>query len=566
MGKTNWATLDEVLAGMGLTRDAEGKVNTSVLNKPAADLVNGLYSIEGKIADGVGGTTRGQEYNYAAEQTNILKEKLAKYTSAINKKYGLSSEGAQDRTILKAQQDAARRIEAVMPSSVGGGVSSGGYDPDAEAEALFEAYYNAVSGGGGEASAVENDKVNALISQYEERSKTEDVGALLEQIYSEAYGNINSEAAYKALDEGIGRIDKEQEAEAKSKEAYATLMDALDNYTPEYFRSKSDELYSGLIGEDKEKFDEYLDKVLKETDERDTEANIWYEVLGGEGASTEDLQMLLDRFPDASDSFRLALFDLIERNRPYDNVRKQLEREDVIAQNEEALGKLIERTGKTEDMDVETAAAFLEAVEEFLDEDGNVDTDKVSQGWYDKNIADMYNEVLEEFKPYFDEEKLIDEETYNKQLAGENAVEGEDDKEWYILRSGDNDAAEFLDKNREEANEALAELGYGNLKNPRIPSGTIIEVDGAHLLRDDGQWKYVNNNKNAYKNHVVVDGKVYKLGLELTPEEVRKYNLEQPKNNTVKTVTQTQYDDTGYRPTSYSFTAVYYDGKWYRRS
>lgn len=565
MSKYTLTVLDEVLGEMGLTRDAEGKVNTSVLNKPAADLVNGLGSIERQLAEGGGSSYSYQTYSPSAEQTNILQEKLKKYTGTISKRYGLANEGALDRTILKAQQDAARRIEAAVPGASGGGGGSD-YDPEAEVEALFEAYYNAVSGGSGKVSAVENDKVNALLSRYEERSKTEDAGALLEQIYSEAYGDINSEAAYKALDEGIGRIDKEQEAEAKSKEAYATLMDALDNYTPEYFRSKSDELYSSLIGEDKEKLDEYLDKILKETDERDTEANIWYEVLGGEDASTEDLQMLLDRFPDASDSFRLALFDLIERNRPYDNVRKQLEREDVIAQNEEVLGELIKSVGKIEDMDVETAAAFLEAVEEFLDEDGNVDTDKVSQGWYDKNIADMYAEVAKEFKPYFDEEKRVDEETYNKQLAGENAVEGEDGKEWYILRSSDNDAAEFLEKNREEANKALAELGYGNLKNPRIPSGTIIEVDGAHLMCDDGQWKYVNNNKNSYKNHVVVDGKTYKLGLELTPEEVRKYNLEQPKNNTVKTVTQTQYDDIGYRPTSYSFTAVYYDGKWYRRS
>ena len=54
MGKTNWAVLDEVLGEMGLQRNAEGKVNTSALNKPAADLVNGLYSIEEKIAGGGG--------------------------------------------------------------------------------------------------------------------------------------------------------------------------------------------------------------------------------------------------------------------------------------------------------------------------------------------------------------------------------------------------------------------------------------------------------------------------------------------------------------------------------
>lgn len=549
MGKTNWATLDEVLAGMGLTRNAEGKVNTSVLNKPAADLVNGLYSIEGKIADGVGGTTRGQEYNYAAEQTDILKKKLAKYTSAINKKYGLSNEGAQDRTILKAQQDAARRIEAVMPSSVGGGVSSGGYDPDAEAEALFEAYYNAVSGGGGKVSAVENDKVNALLSQYEERSKTEDVGALLEQIYSEAYGGINSEAAYKALDEGIGRIDKEREAEAKSKEAYATLMDALDNYTPEYFRSKSDELYSGLIGEDKEKFDEYLDKVLKETDERDTEANIWYEVLGGEGASTEDLQMLLDRFPDASDSFRLASFDLIERNQPYDNVRKHLEREAAYDANEKVLADLMSGTPKTEDMDAAAAEEFLKDVDEFLDEEGKLDTGKVRQEWWDKNVADMYAEVWEKYGDYFEEERRIDEETYEKQLVGEKAIAEKDGEKWYVLRSGENDAAEFLAKpeNQDEVIDALKEHGYNNLKNPDIKSGTVIEVDGVHLIYDDGQWRYVTNNMNAYKNRVVVDGKTYRLARELTDFEIRLAKLGTPDKNTEKA----------------NGAYVYYNGKWY---
>ena len=621
MGKTTttgWKTLDEVAAKLGLTMGADGELDTSGLGRNEAKLVNDLYALAQNRDPSVGENY--QIYNPAAEQKNILREKLKKYTGVVGKRYGLSNEGALDNTVLKAQRDAARRIDADVSTTAGGG--SGGYDLDAEAEAIFEKYYKATGGGSGASAKVgagaktgtaagtqydtsdmrdgEEEIVNELLGEYQKGMNSEDKWGLSERIYSSAYGGIDSEAAYKMLSEGIaelektrpdtdivdeilakfqnlrhtaskdailGRVDEmydltkeerqrlvqELDTLYKKDGAYDELIDAVNNGTIEYMKAKEEELIPYLSAEELAEYDKYLEEYLANDDEKSREANEWYVAAGEEDASVEDLRLILDKFPNASDHFRLALFDLIEEKERAEALDEYKEGKTEKEANEEVLDGLIESTAKTKDMTAKDATDFLEAIDEYLNEDGELDTSKVSQEWWDKNMADRYAEVLEEFGPYFEKK----EKTYERQLAGERAIPSEDGKEWYILRSAENDATDFLEEHWEEADDALEEQGYDNLENPRIPDGVIIKVEGARLIRDGGQWRYVTNDKNAYKSQFVVGGvtHLHSPRRELTAADIEKYGLDQADKG------KAQFVKTG---GNNGFYAIYFDGKWHR--
>ena len=160
----------------------------------------------------------------------------------------------------------------------------------------------------------------------------------------------------------------------------------------------------------------------------------------------------------------------------------------------------------------EEADAYIENLRALVNEDETPKTELISEEFYKSYVKPEIDEFKSVLGAYRAEADRIASETYQKQMAGEKPVVV-NGKKWYVANSPEGDVEAFMKENKEAVNEALGE--YGNAKNPSIPDGTVIKVNGASLYYDKtgDSWCYLAENPT--ENSVTpgafgMDDKAYK--------------------------------------------------------
>jgi len=150
-------------------------------------------------------------------------------------------------------------------------------------------------------------------------------------------------------------------------------------------------------------------------------------------------------------------------------------------------------------MTPESADAYIKALESLLNADGTPNTDLISEELYKNHIEPEREEFESVWGKYREEAERITNETYQKQMAGEEPIKVDGEK-WYVVKGSHSYTEKFMKTYEERVNKALGE--YGNKENPNIPDKTVIKVRGYgvsydHFMYDEtsDSWLCVAKNK-----------------------------------------------------------------------
>jgi hypothetical protein len=208
-------------------------------------------------------------------------------------------------------------------------------------------------------------------------------------------------------------------------------------------------------------------------------------VTGGFVATPEKLSDFLSKYPNAPT-------DMLEATR--NQLAAYVYGEDLTPEQMKGLND-------------EQADRYIAQLKALVNEDGSRREDLITEEFYNSYVDPEIKEFESVLGAYRAEAERINNETYQKQMAGDKAIEV-DGKERYVAANAvDGDVEAFMEDNKEAVVDELEKLGYGNTKNPNIPDKTVIRVDGVDLLynKSTNTWHYIEANQRR------TDGESYNL-------------------------------------------------------
>lgn len=460
------------------------------------------------------------------ERANILYEKTKKYMPTVMKQAGLSGLGVAQSAVLQAQNDHLNRMNALKR------------ERDKAAEAASSdiwAQYEA-------AARALNDKLSVL--------ETENAKAGVDEIYKGVGDAAAKDEAYRALLSNYADNPQMQLTIDDYAKVYrasvAAADDFLGGYAPSVAAAALDEeaegealgFWDGLEtnGQTEQFLTEYdaLDASIRAEVDRQLKAR-------GAMAVKDVVSELGKRNDDVLVKLAALGVDYTEEN-GFDYTNADIGKvKALLSDNAVQMSASLRKTLKddvrvmegrqqtaTEDgwkalfeaMSPDDEALDAEGVKEYLAQLVALEEAKnkgeISEKFYNEHVVPEIDEFAK-WQKFLDAEEAKDKEVHAAQMAGKKPIEV-DGKKWYVLKSLDDDAEAFMEKNREAANKALGE--YGNLYNPNIPDKTIIEVMGVNLMYDEtsGKWKYVARTQKPTRQekYIIHDGRVFAL---LRPDE-----------------------------------------------
>ena len=531
-------TFDEIIKKYKLAAAADGSYDTSHITDPSEkDYVDRRLAVQ-KSFDAVDAaaeasaapvapssrSTSGRSYGSGTmaelERANALWEKTQKYMKLATKQAGMEGLGVSQTAMIRARNDHLNRIErikeAATPVYSGGG---GGGSLQDYLDAMNEgAAYDEKLG--------ENKKaVDEIYGDYslDATGRQEKVDTLLSGISD--VNMKNSIGEYVAgLEETAAIVDKlggYYKPTDLGEDGVLTLEDYKNAAQDGSFwrnLENEDELFSwyqSLTAKGQSTVDDYLAYIgaesvsgtIESLTEADGTALSLLSALGlvvvdengeysfTENATAEDIRAILrdERFGDISGSLRKTL----------EKGANAAEAASIL-RNEQDLKALSEVDLRT--LDRAEAEEHLKALNSYLDESGKQpNLDLISQAAYDTYLKPALDSFKEVWGKFLEGEKEASEEMYAKQMVGEEPIVDEGGKKWYVQRSFEGDAENFMKENEDKVNKALGE--YGNMHNPTIPDKMVIEVNGVNLVYDktSGEWRYVERHHSG--GSVTVGGK-----------------------------------------------------------
>jgi len=528
-------TFDEIIKKYKLAAAADGSYDTSHITDPSEkdyvdrriavqksfDAVNAAAEASAAPAAPSPSSTLGRSYGSGTmaelERANALWEKTQKYMKLATKQAGMEGLGVSQTAMIRARNDHLNRIERIKEAAtpVYGGGGGGGLQDYLDAMNEGAAYDEKLGENKKAVDEIYGDysldaegrqaKVDALLSGISDVNMKNSIGEYVAGLEETASIVDKLSGYYKPSsgDDGILTIE-----DYKNAAQDGSFWRNLEN---------EDELFSwyqSLTAKGRSTVDDYLAYIgaesvsgmIESLTEADGTALSLLSALGlvvvdengeysfTENATAEDIRAILDdeRFADISGSLRETL----------EKGAKAAEAANIL-RNEQDLKALSEVDLRT--LDRAEAEEHLKTLNSYLDENRQPNLKLISQAAYDTYLKPALDSFEEVWGKFLKREKEASEETYAKQMAGEEPIVDEGGRKWYVAKSLEGDAEAFMKENEKAVNAALGE--YENMYNPGIPDKTVIEVDGVNLMYDkaNGTWRYVNGSKGG--SSVILDGK-----------------------------------------------------------
>lgn len=532
--------------------DAAGKVNASGiadLNEKA--YVQQVLEAQKKVDNAYTAANRSAvqargvgQVSSELEKADILWKKVQKYQPVMMKQAGLGGLGVAQSAMLKEQDNYMKNMSAARQARDS--------RTGAALEGIWQSYRDYVSG------------LDSELDTEKQKMWSGKLGDAKTSI-DEIYGDVGTTVAEKQtkLDELLlgfadnAELQKSLAEYAKGYADTAKAYDALRGYyvtptvatageaIPSAFSydgvdfDKLAEAYKNLSGEGQIAFDKYLEEVrgvesigdrLSSIAKTDQDVEKMLELFGndGDGLTVEEYKKVLADFTGMSSEMR----ENVERDLALTEYASAEDKARTIKNNKELLKAAAESIKELDipTLSEEEADALLEEYKSYLNEDGTVNEDVITQEIWDKYAAATYDKLTDRkgaYDAYRDEVKRLDNATYQAQMAGDEPIKGANGEKMRVAKSPDGDIQAFMRRNRELVNEALGEHGeYGDYNNPDIPDKTMITIDAADLDTDynvvlmydktSGEWKYLipeltSKALKSEKGYFYVNGEMKKF-------------------------------------------------------